>query len=108
MGLMGLLMAYYGGLQDILSGLTKSTDHPSTLLGTFKGFTDTHAQVRCGSHLLASQGARRGLQQLLLRERSTVLRVHAFMCRRSCGVSYLQHQTTKTARWVKPWRRTEP
>ena len=30
MGLMGLLMAYYGGLQGILSGLTKSTDHPSS------------------------------------------------------------------------------
>ena len=29
MGLMGLLMAYYGGLQGILSGLAKSTDHPS-------------------------------------------------------------------------------
>ena len=29
MGLMGLLMAPYGGLKGILSGLTKSTDHPS-------------------------------------------------------------------------------
>ena len=29
MGLMGLLMAYYGGLEGILSGLAKSTDHPS-------------------------------------------------------------------------------
>ena len=29
MGLVGLLMAYYGGLWGILSGLTKSTDHPS-------------------------------------------------------------------------------
>ena len=29
MGLMGLIRAYYGGLQGILSGLTKSTDHPS-------------------------------------------------------------------------------
>ena len=29
MGLMGLLMAYYRGLQGIRSGLTKSTDHPS-------------------------------------------------------------------------------
>ena len=33
MGLMGLLVAYYGGLLGILSGLTKSTDHPS--IGTF-------------------------------------------------------------------------
>ena len=29
MGLMGLLMACYGGLWGILHGLTKSTDHPS-------------------------------------------------------------------------------
>ena len=29
MGLMGLLMASYGGLWGILSALTKSTDHPS-------------------------------------------------------------------------------
>ena len=29
MGLMGLLMACYGGLKGILTGLTKSTDHPS-------------------------------------------------------------------------------
>ena len=29
MGLIGLLMAYSGGLWGILSGLTKSTDHPS-------------------------------------------------------------------------------
>ena len=29
MGLMGLLMAYHGGLSGILSGITKSTDHPS-------------------------------------------------------------------------------
>ena len=29
MGLMGLIRAYYGGLQGILSGLAKSTDHPS-------------------------------------------------------------------------------
>ena len=29
MGLMGLLMACYEGLWGILSGLTKSTDHPS-------------------------------------------------------------------------------
>ena len=29
MGLMGLLMACYGGLRGILSGLTKSTNHPS-------------------------------------------------------------------------------
>ena len=28
MGLMGLLMAYHGGLCGILSGLTESTDHP--------------------------------------------------------------------------------
>ena len=28
MGLMGLIMACHGGLQGILSGLTKSTDHP--------------------------------------------------------------------------------
>ena len=26
---MGLIRAYYGGLQGILSGLAKSTDHPS-------------------------------------------------------------------------------
>ena len=33
MGLMGLLiMAYCGGLQGILSGLTKSTDHPSRVV----------------------------------------------------------------------------
>ena len=30
MGLIGLIMASYGGLYGILSGLTKSTDHPST------------------------------------------------------------------------------
>ena len=29
MGPRGLLMAYYGGLKGIRSGLTKSTDHPS-------------------------------------------------------------------------------
>ena len=29
MGLWGFHMAYYGGLQGILSGLTQSTDHPS-------------------------------------------------------------------------------
>ena len=35
MGLIGLLMACYGGLYGILSGLTKSTDHPSSsLLGS--------------------------------------------------------------------------
>ena len=32
MGLMGLIRAYNGGLQGILSGLTKSTDHPSDRL----------------------------------------------------------------------------
>ena len=31
MGLMGLLMACYVALQGILSGLTKSTHHPSTV-----------------------------------------------------------------------------
>ena len=30
MGLMGPIRADYGGLQVILAGLTKSTDHPST------------------------------------------------------------------------------
>ena len=29
MGLIGLLMAYYGGLKGRLSGLSKTTDHPS-------------------------------------------------------------------------------
>ena len=29
MGLMGLVMAYSGGLWGLLPGLTKSTDHPS-------------------------------------------------------------------------------
>ena len=29
MGLIGLLMSCYGGLQGIVSGLTKSTDHLS-------------------------------------------------------------------------------
>ena len=29
LGLMGLLLASYGGLCGILTGLTKSTDHPS-------------------------------------------------------------------------------
>ena len=29
MGLIGLLMAYYGGSGGILSGLTESADHPS-------------------------------------------------------------------------------
>ena len=29
MGLIGPSRAYYGGLLGILSGLTKSTDHPS-------------------------------------------------------------------------------
>ena len=33
MGLIGLVMAFYGGLQGILTGLTKSTDHPSMFLG---------------------------------------------------------------------------
>ena len=32
MDLMGLLMAYYGGLKGMLSGLSKSTDHPSTAM----------------------------------------------------------------------------
>ena len=31
MGLMELIVAYDGGLWGILSGLTESTDHPSTL-----------------------------------------------------------------------------
>ena len=31
MGLLGLLMSYYGGLEGILSGLAKSTDHPSAI-----------------------------------------------------------------------------
>ena len=31
MGLVGLIMACYGGLWGILTGLTKSTDHPSTM-----------------------------------------------------------------------------
>ena len=29
MGVIGLLIAHYGDLEGILSGLTKSTDHPS-------------------------------------------------------------------------------
>ena len=33
MGLMGLIGASYGGFSGLLSGLTKSTDHPSTPLG---------------------------------------------------------------------------
>ena len=32
MGLIGLIMACFGGLQGILIGLTKSTDHPSMAL----------------------------------------------------------------------------
>ena len=35
MGLIGLLMACYGGLYGILSGLTKSTDHPRKNDGIF-------------------------------------------------------------------------
>ena len=31
MGLIGLIMACYGDLYGILTGLTKSTDHPSTV-----------------------------------------------------------------------------
>ena len=34
MGLVGLTRAYDGGLLGILSGLTKSTDHPSKALRT--------------------------------------------------------------------------
>ena len=34
MGLFGLARAYYRGLLGILSGLTKSTDHPSAGLGS--------------------------------------------------------------------------
>ena len=30
MGLTGLLMASYGGVEGILSGLSKSIDHPSS------------------------------------------------------------------------------
>ena len=37
MGLMGLLMAYYGGLRGIKSGVTKSTDHPSRIEGPGAG-----------------------------------------------------------------------
>ena len=33
MGTMGLLLASYGGLEGILSGLTKSTDHPRRVFG---------------------------------------------------------------------------
>ena len=33
MGFMGLIMACYLGLYGILSGLTKSTDHPCMLCG---------------------------------------------------------------------------
>ena len=29
MGLLGLIMAYCGGSEGMLTGLTKSTDHPS-------------------------------------------------------------------------------
>ena len=46
MGLLGLLMVYYGGLWGILSGLTKSTDHPSTTSGTFScGFSEPSAHL---------------------------------------------------------------
>ena len=34
MGLMGLIRADFGGLEGILSGLTKSIDHPSRFLGS--------------------------------------------------------------------------
>ena len=33
-------MASYGGFEGILTGLTKSTDHPSRLKGSSKGNTD--------------------------------------------------------------------
>ena len=36
MGLMALIMASYLGLYGILSGLTKSTDHPSTAQGALR------------------------------------------------------------------------
>ena len=32
MGHIGLIVAYYGGLEGILTGLTKSTDHPSVVI----------------------------------------------------------------------------
>ena len=42
MGLIGLIMASYGGLQGLLTGLTKPTDHlisaPSTALLVVLGF----------------------------------------------------------------------
>ena len=38
MGLKWLLMANYGGFQGILSGLTKSTDHPSGVEVQLPGF----------------------------------------------------------------------
>ena len=36
MGLMGLIRASYGGLEGILTGLTKSTDHPSGEIGALQ------------------------------------------------------------------------
>ena len=45
MGLIGLLMACYGGLYWILSGLTKSTDH-SSALESLHTHSTLHMQAR--------------------------------------------------------------
>ena len=45
MGLIGLLMASYGGLEGILSGLTKSTDHPSRAL-TMRAYLEATGAYR--------------------------------------------------------------
>ena len=38
MGLMRLLMDYYGGLWGVLSGLTTSTDHPGSMALNLESF----------------------------------------------------------------------
>ena len=40
MGLIGLLMASYGGFYGILTGLTSSADHPSMALAKYSLFVD--------------------------------------------------------------------
>ena len=48
MGLLGLSMAWYGAYRGILSGLTKSTDHPNRaalLLGAQVRLSETSLQI---------------------------------------------------------------
>ena len=48
MGLMWLVMAYFEGLQGILFGLPKSTDHPSTIVVNMQALDSSSGVSFCG------------------------------------------------------------